>query len=157
MPLRFVVGIFVVCGAAVLTPSTLYAHKLIVDACINSGTPTLLHIQTYYDPDEPADGVKITLQDSTGSVVGEGRTDTKGVCQMPRPKGATYTLIADDGQGHRTQKQFDIPVSDAELLDARTERRNRWVMTGTGVSLIACITAIARRRRRNSTTAGYTP
>ena len=124
MPLRFVVGIFVVCGAAVLTPSTLYAHKLIVDAAINSGTPTILHIQTYYDPDEPVDDVKITLQDSAGIVVVEGRSDAKGVCRLPRPKTGSYTLIADDGQGHRCQKQLDIPSSDDELLEARLSQAN---------------------------------
>ena len=148
---RFVTGIFVVCAGALLTPSTTYAHKLIVDAQIRPDAPTTLSIEAYYDPDEPADDVKITLQDSTGIVVVEGRSDAKGVCRLSRPKTGSYTLIADDGQGHRCQKQLDIPSSDDELLEARSERRNRWLMTGVGFGLIACITVAARRIRKKRT------
>lgn len=144
------IGIFVVCTVALLTPSPMYAHKLIVDAQIHPHAPTTLSIEAYYDPDEPADDVKITLQDSAGNIVAEGRSDAKGVCRLPRPKAGSYTLIADDGQGHRSQKQLDIPSSDDELLEARTERRNRWLMTGIGIGLIACITVAARRIRKNA-------
>ena len=150
MPHRPGIGIFVVCTVALLTPSPVYAHKLIVDAQIHPDAPTTLRIEVYYDPDEPADDVKIMLQDSAGIVVVEGRSDAKGVCRLPRPKAGSYTLIADDGQGHRSQKQLDIPSSDDELLDARTERRNRWVMTGIGIGLIASITVAARRIRKNA-------
>lgn len=145
------IGILVVCTVALLTPSTVYAHKLIVDAQIRPDAPTTLSIEAYYDPDEPADDVKITLQDSAGIVAAEGRSDAKGVCRLPRPNAGSYTLIADDGQGHRSQKQLDIPSSDDELLEARSERRNRWLMTGVGFGLIACITAIARRIRKKRT------
>ena len=150
---RFVVGIFVVCAGALLTPSTTYAHKLIVDAQIRPDAPTTLSIETHYDPDEPAEGVKITVQDGDGKMVAEGKSDAKGVCQLPRPTGGTYRIIADDGQGHRAEMSLEVPASEAEVVKVKSERRNPWLMSAVGISMIAVAVAGLRRRRKRLETA----
>ena len=147
------IGIFVVCTVALLTPSPMYAHKLIVDAQIRPDAPTTLSIEAYYDPDEPADDVKITLQDSAGNIVAEGRSDAKGVCRLPRPTGGTYRIVADDGQGHRAEMSLEVPASEAEVVKVKSERRNPWLMSAVGISMIAVAVAGLRRRRKRLETA----
>ena len=151
MPLRFVFGIIVVCVVAALTPSPVFAHKLIIDAQIRPDAPALLRVEAHYEPDEPVDDAKITLRTPTGETYSEGRTDANGLCQIARPKAGSYTIIADDGLGHRVEKSIDIPASESELLNARTERRNRWLMSAIGITVILAGTMAARRLRKSRT------
>lgn len=134
-----------------LAPTAARAHKMEVEARTDGAA---VRVIAGYEGDEPAEGAKVTLSDATGAVVSEGTTDAKGLCVLPRPKAGTYQIAVDDGTGHRAELTLPVPESEAEIT-ARTERRNRWLMTALGLAAIAGGTAVARllRRKPHPTTA----
>lgn len=127
-----------------LAPAVAQAHKMEVEARTDGAA---VWVVAGYEGDEPAEGAKVTLADAAGAAVAEGTTDATGLCVLPRPKAGTYQLAVDDGAGHRAELTLPVPESEAEVT-ARTERRNRWLMTAVGLAAIAGGTAMARLLRR---------
>lgn len=140
---------FVVPFAVLLSgPSLALAHKMIV-------TPTVtdsVRVVVGYEDESPAEDAKVTLKDAAGAVVSEGITDAKGVCVLPRPKPGTYTLVANDGGGHRRQLQLIIPDDTSTVVppESRTPFNSRWFRSVVGVAIIGAVTGFVwwvRRRR----------
>jgi hypothetical protein len=131
-----------------LVPSAAFAHKMEVAAAIPPAAPTTIRVEAGYEGDEPAQQAAVTLLDAAGGVTASGTTDDRGVCTLPRPRGGTYTVRVDDGSGHRAEVALTVPEVEAEVAEARTERRSRWGMAGVGLGLIGGLTVVARRLLR---------
>jgi hypothetical protein len=129
-----------------LAPASASAHSMLVEARTDGPT---VRVIAKYEGDDPADGAQVTLTDAAGAVAAEGRTDGAGLCVLPRPGAGAYTLVVDDGGGHRVELALPIPESEAEVT-ARTDRRNRWLMAAVGLVVIAGGTAVAWRLRRRA-------
>lgn len=138
---------FTVAGL-IFAPSVAFAHKLIVVPKVAE----TVRVEVYYEDKTPAEDAKVTIKDEGGTVVSESVTDENGVCVLPRPKPGTYTLIANDGAGHRTRVPLDIPNETATVdpQEAGSVLGNRWVRSAFGVALIGSGALIVRwvRRRR---------
>jgi hypothetical protein len=129
-------------------PSAALAHKMDVTAAIPEADPTTVREVTGYDDETPAEGATVELLATDGSVAASGTTNENGVCVLPRPRAGRYRVrVADDG-GHAAAVTLDVPESAAELAEARTERRNRWLMAAVGLAVIAGGTVLVRRLMR---------
>lgn len=122
-------------------PHTARAHSMLVEAKVEA----MLRVVVGYEDETPAEDAKVTLARADGSVVAEAKTDATGTCTFARPAAGSYSLIADDGAGHRTAVPLAVPESEAEIAEARSARRNRWLMGGLGLAAIALGTLAARR------------
>lgn len=137
--------------ALVLVPKAAYAHRLDVEATIRETDPTMIRVEAGYEEIEPAADAQVTLTDTHGVTVVEGRTDETGVCRLPRPAAGTYTVVVDSGDGHRAKVILTVPDADIQTAAARTSPPNRWLMTAAGLALIAAITVAARWLLRKPT------
>jgi hypothetical protein len=124
--------------ALLLAPSAALAHKMLVVATV-TGT---IRVEVHYEDKTPAEEATVTLKDEAGAVVAEGVTDAAGVCVLPRPKPGAYTIVADDGGGHRRREPLVIPDESAPA-EARTALGDRWLMTAVGLAVIAAGTLTA--------------
>jgi hypothetical protein len=135
--------------AMCFTSSVAHAHKMIVVPTVAEA----LRVKVGYEDKTPAEGATVTLKDEAGDVVVEGITDDTGVCVLPRPKPGRYTVIANDGAGHRTQVPFDIPDEKSVVGSGDTTASllsRRWVRAVIGVTVIGAVSLIiwwVRRRR----------
>ncbi len=135
-------------GLVLLVSPAAFAHKMEVAAKIPAESLSVIRVEVGYDTDEPTEKATVTLLDAAGQVVAVGVTDAKGVCTLPRPKAGTYTIRGDDGAGHRTEVTLVVPVSETEVAEAHTAKRNRTLMAVAGLATIAILTvglAIAAR------------
>jgi hypothetical protein len=146
MPLLVRIIILTAAGL-LLAPASASAHRMEVEATADGPT---IRVVAKYEGGDPADGARVTLTDAAGAVAAEGRTDAAGLCVLPRPRAGAYTLVVDDGGGHRVELALPIPESEAEVT-ARTDRRNRWLMAALGLAAIAGGTVVVRRLLRRST------
>ncbi len=142
--MRFTLRIVSLAAGLLLAPASASAHSMLVEAKTDGPT---VRVTARYEGDDPADGARVTLTDAAGAVVAEGTIDGAGLCVLPRPKAGAYTLVVDDGAGHRVELALPIPESEAEIT-ARTDRRNRWLMAAVGLAVIAGLTATAWLWRR---------
>jgi nickel transport protein len=94
--------------ALVLTPSALHAHAIGL-SCRLIGPE--VRVEAYFDDDTPARQATITVRDSAGVTVAQGRTDDQGVWTFPRPAAAAYEVTVDAGAGHRAKQQLVVPES----------------------------------------------
>lgn len=143
-------------AAVALDPGTASAHRMLVDAKVG---PADVTVEVGYEDDIPAEDATVKLLDAAGAVVATAKTDARGVARVARPKAGTYTVAADDGGGHRTKLALTVPESDAEIAEARTERRNRWATGAAGVAVILAGSLFARRllARKPQPVPGATP
>ncbi len=131
-----------------LGPSAASAHALLIEARTEPGA---VRVAAKYEGDIPADGARVTLTDAAGAPAAEGTTDGQGVCVLPRPGAGSYTVVVDDGAGHRAELVLAVPRGATEVTEARTATRNRWLMAALGLSAIAGGTALAWWLRRRAT------
>jgi hypothetical protein len=132
-------------AGVLLAPAAVSAHRLEVEARAEGDT---IRVVAWYEGDEPAEGATVTLTDAAGTVAAGGTTDAAGLCLLPRPGAGEYALVVDDGAGHRAKLMLVLSANEQEMAEARTERRNRWLMAAIGLAVIAGATAVAWRRRR---------
>ncbi len=124
-----------------LAPQAAHAHRMDITCKVESE----LKIVVGYEDDTPAEQAKVTLADAAGTVVAEATTDDRGVCTIPRPRAGTYTLIADDGSGHRGRIEVPVPQSESEIAEVQTAKRNRWLMGAAGLLGIGGLTFAAKK------------
>lgn len=127
--------------ALLVLPEAAWAHSMLVEAKVEA----TLRVVVGYEDETPAEDAKVTLAAADGRAIAEAKTDATGTCTFPRPAAGSYSLIADDGAGHRTAVPLAVPESEAEIAEARSARRNRWLMGGIGLAAIALGTVAARR------------
>jgi nickel transport protein len=71
-----------------------------------------VQVEAFYTDDTPAADAAVTVRDSAGQTVAEGRTDGQGRWAFPRPAAGAYTVVIDAGGGHRKQTALAIPAAD---------------------------------------------
>ena len=135
------------------------AHKLEVKAVVSppaAGEPAFVTVEAWYEFGDAVEGTA-TLTGPDGAELGRAAltSDVESVqipmpSPMPNPMPGTYTVTVDDGAGHRSKVSFTLSV-DAPTASGVTERRNRWLMGGLGLAVIAGLTVAARKIARKST------
>jgi hypothetical protein len=128
-----------------LAPAAALAHRM---EAVATADAAVLRVEVGYDDFTPSEGAEVTVTDAAGVVVASGTTDENGVCMFPRPPAGTYRVTVNDHAGHKTTLMLTLPESEAELISASTEKRNRWLMTAAGLGLIAVFTLALRRVTR---------
>jgi len=103
--LRLVLGI--AAAIVVLNPNRADAHALVLGVKLPPDAPDLLLVEASFDDETPAEGAKITITVADGTVVAEGTTDEKGVCQLTRPGPGKYKATV-DSHGHRDAVEFEV-------------------------------------------------
>lgn len=105
-----------------------------------------LQVEAWYDNDLPADNTKVILyRDKV--VISEGKTDERGLCQLPIPLAGNYRVEVNAGGGHRIEVTFEIaaePIVAAGETKEQSQRR-RWIGMTLGLCLIFVSTVLARR------------
>jgi nickel transport protein len=129
--------------AAGAFPAVAAAHRM--DVAVTADA-TAVRVVVGYDDETPGEGASVTLTDAAGREVAAGTTDATGLCVFPRPPGGSYFVSANDHAGHKVHRlPLTIPASEAELASAATVKRNRWLMTAAGLTIIAGLTVALKR------------
>ena len=81
--------------------------------------PDAVVVEAGFDDDTPAQGAKVVITDAAGQEVAAGKTDDRGVCQLPKLAPGEYLAVVVEPTGHRDEVKF--AVRSAELLDAPVE------------------------------------
>ncbi len=137
---------FVVVMSYALWPATVYAHAVGLQAKLKGETVV---VEGYFDDDTPADDAKVTVEDETGKVVLEGKTDDKGVWSFPTPKPGKYKVKLDAGAGHRATTTFTIvdpaqaTATDEQTVSEGPSRseftQTPWAKIALGLGLIGAV------------------
>ena len=131
------------------------AHKLEVKAVVSppaAGEPAFVTVEAWYEFGDAVEGTA-TLTGPDGAELGRAAltSDVESVrIPMPNPTPGTYTVTVDDGAGHRSRVSFTLSV-DTPTASGVTETRNRWLMGGLGLAVIAGLTVAGRKIARRST------
>lgn len=144
------VAVFAV-GALGLSPGAARAHRMDVEVTV---TGAVFQVVVGYEDETPSEGAAVTVATAGGEVVGSGRTDAKGVYELPRPPAGRYTVTANDHAGHTAAVTLDVPADEAELKSVATDKRDRRLMTAAGLAVIAAFTLALRRAARRVPAAG---
>lgn len=146
--MRFAIPVFLL----LLLPALALAHGLEMEARI---IDEQVRIEAFFDDDSPASNAKITIEDSTKTMLKEGMTDDRGFWTIPKPKPGKYTVRVDAGDGHAAKTTITIPDDGETAASEGTNREfltgwNRVIMTGVGLALIAGLTLVMRVTRRRA-------
>jgi hypothetical protein len=115
-----------------------------------------VELEAYFSDDTPAQGAKVSVEDSAKIVMIEGKTDTYGKWSFPVPKPGDYNVIVDAGDGHHVERSLIVPVSptDAPTQSTGPSRseftRTPWLRVGIGLTCIALVSMGARRIARQT-------
>jgi nickel transport protein len=122
------------------------AHDLGATTKVRDGR---VELEAYFDDDKPARGAQVVVNDLSGNVIAQGRTDQEGRWSFAVPGQASYEITVDAGDGHR------VVVSSTRAAErpSRTQfTRTPWVKIGLGLGLIALgafgLQAALRRSRQ---------
>lgn len=122
-----------------------FAHKMELSAKVEAERPDQLKVEAWYEYGDPCDGGKVLIVTAQSRTeVADGILDDDGVLFLPKPKPGQYRVIVDDGAGHREAVSLTIPAEEVEAVEVVSEQRNRWLMGGIGLCLIAGLTLAAR-------------
>jgi nickel transport protein len=69
----------------------------------------LVRVEAYFSDDTPAIEALIVVKNEQGAIVGQGRTDEKGVWSFDRPAAGRYEVSVDAGAGHRAKEALTVP------------------------------------------------
>jgi hypothetical protein len=139
-------AIFVLATLTAIAPVS--AHALGAECKIRKER---VELEAYFSDDTPAQGAKVTVEDSAKIVVIEGKTDTYGKWSFPIPKPGNYNVIVDAGDGHHVERPLTVPVTPADTPaqsdgPSRSEfTRIPWLRVGIGLTCIALVSIGARR------------
>ncbi len=111
-------------------------------------------VTAYYDDDTPAADATVRVEDASGGIVGEGRTDERGCWSFPTPPAGRYKIRVNAGDGHVARRTITVTAPDVPLSDGPTREEftgpMRWVYSAVGLIAIAGLTfavqALLRRR-----------
>lgn len=87
-----------------LSPGRACAHDLRVVVKL---LPEVVRVEAGYDDDTPAEGAKVTISNAAGVVVAEGKTDDRGVCDLPKLGAGQYTAKV-ESMGHADTVAFEV-------------------------------------------------
>lgn len=132
-----------------------FAHKMEVHAVLTpaaNGSPTTITVEAWYEYGDAAEGTAI-VTGPDGSTIAEAELDPEsGTCTipLPDPETGTYKITVDDGGGHREWVLLAVSVDQSSAISVQSVRRNRWLMGGIGLGVIAGGTFLARRLSRTA-------
>lgn len=140
---RLLVLVAAAAAVAVLLPGRASAHDL---RAVVKLLPESVRVEAGFDDDTPAEGAKVTITDAAGNVVAEGKTNDRGVCDLPKlPAGKYWAKV--ESIGHADKVEFDV-AADAEGEFAGY-RMSKPVAVGIGVGgLLTASTGFWWLRRR---------
>jgi nickel transport protein len=130
-------------AVAVLAPSRASAHDL---QAVVKLLPDVVRVEAGFDDDTPAEGAKVTITDAAGNVVAEGKTDDRGVCDLPKLAPGKYTAKV-ESIGHADTVDFEVSDEGGEFAGWRL---NKSVGVGIGAGGLLGASAgfwLLRRRR----------
>jgi hypothetical protein len=133
--LRIVVSLIL--GLVVFAPSEVFAHRMDAEITFPEDDPEGIRVVAGYDTDEPAEEATVKLLDEANAVIAEAVTNERGIARLPRPGPGKYTIVVDDGIGHRFTKPIKLPLNaEAMPLGDASEPPNRWLGILAGLALI---------------------
>ncbi len=101
-------SIFIACMTAILFAATAaWAHRVIVFGYVEGDT---VYTESKFSGGKKAQNSQITVYDSQGKKVAEGRTDQNGAFAFKPPRPMELKIVLDSGAGHRAE--WVIPKSD---------------------------------------------
>ena len=108
----FILGFFILFQA--LTPvGQVFAHKVILFAWVENG---MIHTESSFAGERKARDCPLMVQDETGRVVHEGKTNEEGLYSFKIPEGVETGLILTLKAGTGHQAEWRIPKD--ELIQA---------------------------------------
>lgn len=81
-------------------PSAVLAHKVNIFAYVEAG---VVYSESYFPDGRPVESGIVTVLDSSGQQLLEGRTDKAGLFQFPLPGNDDLTLVINAGMGHKNK------------------------------------------------------
>lgn len=127
--------------ALFLLPGIAAAHKLDIAVTLPATEPTVIKVVVGYDDGTPAEEATVTL---TGEgIETRSTTDETGTVRLARPGPGVYIITADDGAGHKSRVQLEIPAEPTtEDIQVDTALANKPLRTALGLLAIALLTGI---------------
>jgi hypothetical protein len=123
---------------AILITTHARAHELSATARLERGR---VFVEAYFDDNTAPRDAQITVSDSAGHVVAEGRTDNHGKWSFAAPPPGDYRLRVDAGGGHKRIISLTIPGEGSGVVSHSSPRdeftRTRWLGLGIGILLIS--------------------
>jgi len=145
----------------ILVPSLTYAHKVIIFAWVENG---MIYSESSFGSNRKAVNSKIIVEDESGNVIHEGKTDTNGDYAFKIPNNVDSDLILklDAGTGHKgswkiskeeykklpSQTDLESIIKEKEVL----EKSPSLIKIVSGIILIFLIAfglKIVKRKRTN--------
>lgn len=142
-------------------PTNVYAHAVGIEAK-QKGTQVV--VEGYFDDNSPADDAKVTVEDETGTVIDQGKTDANGKWSFATPNPGKYKVKLDAGAGHRATTTLTItdpatkPTVEANeqtVSEGPTRgefTRTPWVKMAIGLALLGSIAMLFWWRKRSKLT-----
>jgi len=112
-------------ASLLLTAGFAHAHGLGVQCKLRGDTVV---VEAYFTDNKPARDAKVTVLDSNGVELANGRTDDAGRWSFPAPAAGKYKVTCDLGDGHRTPVIVTIPTAGA--VKAISPQPEEIVVTG---------------------------
>lgn len=147
-----VVAVGVLLGVG-LWPTGVFGHDLVLVVKLPPDAPAEVVLEAGFDDDTPAEDARAWVARADGSVVAEGRTDTRGVCRLPRPGPGRYTAFV-EAVGHRDAVDFEIVAVASDGATTFVGRRlDKTLGLAVGIGgLLGASLGYAWWRRRGSRT-----
>jgi hypothetical protein len=111
--------------ALMLAAGSANAHSLNVECKLKGD---MVVVETYFSDNKPARDAKVTVVDSKGVELANGRTDDAGRWSFPAPAAGKYKVTCDLGDGH--QKHVIVTIPTAAALKAIAPPPEEIVVTG---------------------------
>lgn len=92
-----------------LLPGRVLGHKVNLFAYVEAGQ---VYVEAYFPDGRSVANGKISVSDSTGSLLLEGKTDPEGLFNFPIPKTDDLSIVLDAGMGHKTS--FSMEKEDVK-------------------------------------------
>jgi nickel transport protein len=160
-----------VCAGLLLVTARAEAHALHAEARLKGDRVT---VEAFYSDNTPAQNARIVVANKKGVEIASGRTDESGTWEFPRPKGGSYEVAVDAGEGHRARVPIAIPSDPSIGAESRNSddggvvvtagptraelTRMPWLRVIIGLGAIAALAgALWLATRRGNTGEGQPP
>ena len=124
-PFIFILGFFILI-MALMPVSQAFAHKVILFAWVENG---MIHTESSFAGERKARDCPIIVQDETGRIVHERKTDEEGLYSFKIPDGVETDLILTLKAGTGHQAEWRIPKDELMKTPATGTKLKRKAST----------------------------
>ena len=118
-----------------IAPARASAHDLRAKVKLPGNTVV---VEAGFDDDTPAEGAKVVITNASGIEIASGKTDEKGVYNLPKLPPGKYVATV-ESLGHRDVVEFEVAES-AELFEFSNWRLDKRLGLAIGIGGLLAVT-----------------